>query len=89
MDRWDKLCKEEDEGVRPVHRPREWKEKERRREKEMKSQTWHRKERGQVSAPLIIDPTAGGLTADFKEVCTKFEKVTGMRVAVQERAEMP
>ena len=52
----------------------------------MKSQTWHRKERGQVSAPLIIDPTAGGLTADFKEVCTKFEKVTGMRVAVQERA---
>ena len=86
LDRWEKLCKEEDEGVRPVHRPREWKEKERRREKEMKSQTWHRKEKGQVSAPLIIDPTAGGLTADFKEVCTKFEKVTGMRVAVQERA---
>ena len=33
LDRWEKLCKEEDEGVRPVHRPREWKEKERRREK--------------------------------------------------------
>ena len=72
--------------MRPVHRPREWKEKERRREKELKAQNWHKRRRGQVSAPLIIDPTAGGLTDDFKEVCTKFEKVTGMRVAVQERA---
>ena len=30
LERWDKLCKEEDDGVRPVCWPREWKEKERR-----------------------------------------------------------
>ena len=29
LERWDKMCEEEDSGVRPVHRPREWKEKDR------------------------------------------------------------
>ena len=28
LEKWDKMCEEEDAGVRPVHRPREWKEKE-------------------------------------------------------------
>ena len=39
-----------------------------------------------MSAPLIIDPTAGGLAEELKDVCRKFEEVTDMRVAVQERA---
>ena len=86
LEKFDKMCKEEDAGVRPVHRPREWKEKERRQEKEKKRQNWHRSKEGQVSAPLIIDPTAGGLADELKEVCRQFEKVTEMRVAVQERA---
>ena len=74
-EKFDKMCEDEDEGVRPIHRPREWKKKERRVEKEAK-----------VSAPLILDPTAGSLSKDAKEVCRKFEQVTGMRVVVQERA---
>ena len=41
------MCEEEDAGGRQE-------EKERR-------QIWHRSKEGQVSAPLIIDPTAGGL----------------------------
>ena len=72
--------------MRPIYRPREWKEKERRLAKEKKGQKWHQGKEGQVSAPLIIDPTAGNLTAKFKDVCRKFEEVTEMRVAVQERA---
>ena len=40
-DRYKKMCMEEDEGVRPIHRPRSWKEKERRREKELKRTNWH------------------------------------------------
>ena len=35
LERWDRLCEEEDRGVRPVHRPRELRELERRREKEL------------------------------------------------------
>ena len=78
LEKWDKMCEEEDAGVRPVHRPREWREKERRQEKEQKKNSWHQSKPGQISAPLIIDPTAGPLTEDMKEVCRKFEEVTEM-----------
>ena len=83
-EKWDRMCEDEDKGVRPVHRPREWRE--RRKEKEMKATNWHKSQESQVSAPLILDPTAGSMTRDMREVCRRFELVTGMRVAVQERA---
>ena len=86
VDRYEKMCVEEDEGVRPIHRPRSWKEKERRREKELKRTNWHQSKEKQVSAPLILDPTAGDMTKDMKAVCRDFEKVTGWRVPVVERA---
>ena len=41
VDRYKKMCMEEDEGVRLIHRPRSWKVKERRREKELKRTNWH------------------------------------------------
>ena len=40
----------------------------------------------QVSAPLIVDLTAGSTTCEMKDVCRKFEAVTGMTVVIQERA---
>ena len=86
MDKYEKMCTEEDEGVRPIHRPRSWKESERRREKELKKTNWHQSKANQVSAPLIIDPTAGEMTKDMRAVCKDFEKVTGWRVPVVERA---
>ena len=86
VDKYEKMCMEEDEGVRPIHRPRSWKEKERRREKELKRTNWHQSKAKQVSAPLIIDPTAGEMTKDMRAVCKDFEKVTGWRVPVVERA---
>ena len=86
VERYDKLCKEEEEGVRPIHRPRKWKEDERQREKELKRTNWHQNQPNQVSAPLILDPTAGDMTRDMKEVCKNFENVTGWRIPVVERA---
>ena len=82
MKRWEKMCSEEDMGVRPIHRSRSWKAKERLREKERKATSWHQNQRNQISAPLIVDPTAGNMTKELKEVCRRFEAVTGMRVAV-------
>ena len=35
--------------------------------------------------PLVLDPTAGSMTSEIKEVCRKFENLTNMRVVVQER----
>ena len=85
-EKWERMCQEEDRGGRPIHRPREWKKKERRLEKEKKRSNWHQKDPKQASAPLILDPTGGSLTKDAKEVCANFEKVTGMRISVVERA---
>ena len=55
VDKWERMCKDEDEGRRPIHRAREWQMKARRREKESKREAWHKSENGQVSAPLILD----------------------------------
>ena len=72
-EKWDKMCLEEDGGVRPVHRPRTWRESERRIEKEVQKENWHKSEKGQVSAPLIIDPVAGNMSSEMKVVCKQFE----------------
>ena len=85
-EKYDKMCRDEDAGVRSIHRPRVWKEKERRKEKEMKQKNWHKSRQNQISAPLILDPVEGEMTNEMKAVCNKFEEVTGFRVAVQTRA---
>ena len=75
LKKWEKMQEDEDAGVRPVFRPREWKEKERRLDKERKKEKWHQAHQGQVSAPLIIDPTAGNLAGKFKDVCKSFKQM--------------
>jgi hypothetical protein len=86
VEKWDVMCRVEDNGGRPVYRSREWHEASRRLEKERKRENWHQGDKDQPSAPLIIDPTAGSLTAKLKVVCQKFENTSGFRVLVKERA---
>ena len=85
-EKWEKMCNDEDSGGRPIFRPRGWKKEERRLQKERKATNWHQRDSKQASAPLILDPTAGSLTRDARDVCAKFEQVSGMRVSVVERA---
>ena len=89
VDKWEKMCKDDDEGVRPVHRAREWQLAARRLEKERRREDWYKAEGDQISAPLIISPTAGSLTADIRTVCDKYHKSTGIRVAIRTRAGQP
>ena len=85
-EKWEKMCDDEDSGIRPIFRPRGWREKKRRLQKERMATNWHQRDSKQASAPLILDPTAGSLTRDARDVCAKFEQVSGMRVSVVERA---
>ena len=55
-------------------------------EKERKIFNWHQRKKYQVSAPLILDPTSGDMAKEIMDVSTKFKAVTGMHVAVKERA---
>ena len=63
---YEKMCEVEDQGGRSVHRAREWQKSARRLEKELKGVTWHQGEKGQKSAPLILDTIAGELTSQLK-----------------------
>ena len=51
VEKYDNMCEDEDKGIRPVHRSRAWREKERKREKEIEVKDWHKNQLSQVSAP--------------------------------------
>ena len=84
--RYRRLVRDEENGVRPIHRPREWKRKERRLAKQNKRSNWHSKGSGLVSAPLIVDPVPGNMLDKMRSVCSKFEESHGIRVQVCPRA---
>ena len=84
--KYEKMCKVEDEGGRPIHMAREWQQSARRLEKELRTANWHKTDKAEISAPLIVDPTAGKLTKKLKETCEKFFKSSGISVTVRERA---
>ena len=86
LDKWRKMCDTEDSGGRPIHRPRDWRRRERKLAKESKRQSWHKGGEGQVSAPLILDPVSGSMVEDMKAECDKFERMHGIRVQVCQRA---
>ena len=67
--KFQKMCNEEDRGGRQIHRARSWQKSARRLEKERKATTWHKSNADRVSAPLIIDPSAGELTEKMKAAC--------------------
>ena len=88
MLKWERICKDEYDGVRPIRRAREWQLEARRRAKESKREAWHQAEDGQVSAPLILDPTAGKTDSRNEESLRRFEKANNNRVVTKERAGM-
>ena len=52
---------------------------------ELKRIHWHKIKPGQVSAPLILDPTVEEMSKEMKTF-EDLEKLTGQRVPVVERA---
>ena len=54
----EKKIKDEEEGTRPIFRPKNWKKEERRRDKIRKKKTWAT-ERGHI-APIFVPATPGG-----------------------------
>ena len=53
--KWEQMCADEDAGVRPIHRSRNWKARARKREKELKVTSWH-KPTGPSISPLYLGP---------------------------------
>ena len=80
--------KDDQEGRRPLYRPREWMEEERRLNKAKKRQNWAKKQAKDdelARAPLIIFPSDGKLTEDIKKVCTEFGEKHNIHIPVSLR----
>ena len=80
------MCREAEEGIRPIHRPRDWKRKDRRMAKVGKKSNWHQANPGQASAPLFLDTIPGDMLEKMKTVCGKFEQTHGIRVLICQKA---
>ena len=85
-----RMCRDEDNGVRPIHRAIIWQLCARRKEKERRGETWYKtNDTNSISAPLIISPTAGDLTAKLRALCDKYSKTTDIKVTTRLRAGNP
>ena len=59
VEKFERMCKVEDDGGRQIHRAREWQEAARRLEKELKPASWHKSSDDQPSAPPHSRPNRG------------------------------
>ena len=80
------MCQEKDNDIRPIHRARIWQLCARRMEKERRGEAWYTTDgTNSISAPLIISPTAGDLTAKIRALFDKYFKTTYIKVATRMR----
>ena len=83
------MVRREEEGGRPVDRPREYEEVERRRKKERKRSHWYRKEVGGSrvrEGVIIVPPTPGSVLAkELQKVCKEELSHSNMSMHITER----
>jgi hypothetical protein len=84
--KYKKMCRTEDESGRPIHRARDWQKAARRLDKERKATSWHKNNQSGLSAPLIVDPSAGKLVEKMKSACKSFSESLNIHVTVKLRA---
>ena len=79
----DKFLKDEQEGVRPVHRPKHWHKEERREMKQRKRHTWGTK--GGYISPIIVPSTPGSELLKMLRNVAKNEEQPGLKFKIVER----
>jgi hypothetical protein len=67
---FDKMVKDDEDGVRPMYRPKDWNVVARSKEKEKKKHNWSRK--GGYIAPIFIPPTPNSeLAKSLRDIANK------------------
>ena len=80
---YDRLVDNEKEGIRPVHRPKDWCPDERRKRKERKKHSWGTK--GGCIAPIIIPSTPGSELLHMLRAVAEEEAQQGLKFKIVER----
>ena len=70
-------------GVKPMYRPKEWRQNERRKEKEEKRRSWYRK--GNYSCVIFVPATPG---SSLKRLLDEDVKKSGLRIRIVEKSGM-
>ena len=82
---WDKMVKEEEEGRRPINRPREWQADKRRMDKKVKKNSWYKA--GGYSTVIFCPYTPNGeLAQRWRQIEARGAETRGWRFRVVERA---
>ena len=76
------MVKEEEEGVRPVHRPRDWQKEKRRKDKRNKKHNWAT--RGGYIAPIIVPPTPNSELLNMLRDVARSEAQPGLKFKIVE-----
>ena len=79
----DRMVKEEREGDRPVHRPRDWQAEERRKAKRKKKHSWATK--GGCIAPIIIPSTPNSELLQMLREVAQTEAQPGLQFRIIEK----
>ena len=79
---YDKMMEENEEGIRPLNRPRVWQQDERRRKKKSKKRNWSA--RGGYIAPIFVPATPGGELAQMLRDVAETEAQNGLKFKVVE-----
>ena len=80
---YDKIVKEEEEGIKPVHRPRDFQKEERRKDKRKKKQNWATK--GGCIAPIIVPSTPNSELLQMLREVAQSEAQPGLKFKIVEK----
>ena len=79
---YDRMVQEQEQGVKPLNRPRDWNKEERRRNKAQKKHNWSAK--GGFIAPIFVPATPRGeLAKTLREIADR-EAVDGLKFKIIE-----
>ena len=78
----DRMVQQHEEGIRPINRPRDWKEEERRKDKAKKKKNWST--RGGYIAPIFVPATPGGELAKELKIIAEREAIGGIKFKIVE-----
>ena len=84
---FDKMKKEEEDGIQPINRPKDWQLDERRKEKQRKRHTWSTQ--GGYIAPIIIPSTPNSELLTMLREVAEAESEKGLRFKILERGGLP
>ena len=79
---YDRMKKEDSEGLKPINRPRDWQTEEREKSKRRKKHSWAT--RGGFIAPIIIPPTPNGELLRMLKDVAETEAIPGMKFKIVE-----